>query len=61
VKDGIKLELEVSSLVENIHALAEHGNGSAVLVLAEPSVYMGERAPAKADKDQPDLPINKAA
>lgn len=61
VKDGIKLELEASSIVENIHALAEHGNGAAVLVLAEPSVYIGERAPAKADKDQPDLPIDKAA
>lgn len=61
VKDGIKLELEASSIVENIHALAEHGNGAAVLVLSEPSVYIGERAPAKADKDQPDLPIDKAA
>jgi hypothetical protein len=61
VKDGIKLELEASSLVENITALAEHGNSAAVLVLSEPSMYIGERAPAKADKDQPDLPINKAA
>lgn len=61
VKDGIKLEVEASSIVENIHKLAEHGSSSAVLVLAEPSMYMGERAPAKADKDQPDLPIDKAA
>lgn len=61
VKDGIKLELEASSLLENITSLAEHGNGAAVLVLAEPSMYIGERAPAKADKDQPDLPIDKAA
>lgn len=61
VKDGIKLELEASGIVENIHALAEHGTGAAVLVLSEPSVYIGERAPAKPDKDQPDLPIDKAA
>lgn len=61
VKDGIKLELEATSLVENITALAEHGTGSAVLVLSEPGVYFGEKAPAKADKDQPDLPIDKAA
>lgn len=61
VKDGIKLEVEASSLVENITHLAEHGTGSAVLVLSEPGVYFGERAPAKADKDQPDLPIDKAA
>lgn len=61
VKDGIKLEVEASSLVDNITKLAEHGNGAAVLVLSEPDMYIGERAPAKADKDQPDLPINKAA
>lgn len=61
VKDGIKLEVEASSLVDNITKLAEHGNGAAVLVLSEPDMYVGERAPAKADKDQPDLPIDKAA
>lgn len=61
VKDGIKLEVEASSLVENIHKLAEHGNSAAILVLTDPADYVGERAPAKADKDQPDLPIDKAA
>jgi hypothetical protein len=61
VKDGIKLEVEASSLVENIHKLAEHGNSAAILVLTDPTDYIGERAPAKADKDQPDLPIDKAA
>jgi hypothetical protein len=61
VKDGIKLEVTASSLVENIHRLAEHGNSAAILVLTDPSDYIGERAPAVADKDQPDLPIDKAA
>ena len=61
VKNGIKLELESSSLVDNITKLAEHGTGAAVLVLSEPDMYIGARAPAKADKDQPDLPIGKAA
>jgi hypothetical protein len=61
VKDGVKVEVEASSLVENITKLAEHGTGAAVLVLSEPDMYIGERAPATADKDQPDLPINKAA
>jgi hypothetical protein len=61
VKDGIKLELSVTPLVDNMVALAEHGSRGAVLVLADPSEFIGEQAPAKADKDQPDLPIGKAA
>lgn len=61
VKDGIKLEVQAASLVDNIHKLAEHGNAAAILVLADPAEYIGERAPVKADKDQPDLPINNAA
>lgn len=61
VKDGIKLEVQAASLVDNIHKLAEHGNAAAILVLADPAEYIGERAPVKADKEQPDLPINNAA
>jgi hypothetical protein len=57
----LKLELAVTPLVDNMIALAEHGNRGAVLVLADAADFMGERAPAKADKDQPDLPIGKAA
>jgi hypothetical protein len=57
VKDGIKLEVGASSSVDDITKLAEHGAGSAVLVLAEPSVFFGQRADALADKDQPELPI----
>ena len=38
-------------------ALAQHGNGAALLILAEPQDYYGERAPAKAKKDQPKLPL----
>lgn len=56
VKDGIKLEVGASSSVDDITKLASHGAGSAVLVLAEPSVFFGQRADALADKDQPDLP-----
>lgn len=58
VKDGIKLEVGASGSVDDITKLAEHGARSAVLVLAEPSVYFGQRADAVADKDQPDLPIH---
>jgi hypothetical protein len=57
----LKLELAVTPLVENMHALAEHGSRGAVLVLADASSFIGERAKAAADKDQPDLPIGKAA
>lgn len=59
VKDGIKLEVGASSSVDDITKLAEHGAKPAVLVLAEPSVFFGQRADAVADKDQPDLPIDE--
>jgi hypothetical protein len=62
VKGGdLKLELAITPLVNNIIALAEHGNNTAVLVLADASEFIGEQAPAKADKNQPDLPLGKAA
>ena len=57
VKDGIKLELAVTPLVDNMIALAEHGSRGAVLVLADVADFVGERAPAKPDPQQPDLPM----
>lgn len=60
VKDGVKLEVSASSSVQNINHLAEHGTGSAVLVLVEAAEFFGERAPAKPDKDQPDMLDNAA-
>lgn len=59
VKDGIKLKVNASGSVEDITKLAEHGGGSAILVFADAAAYFGERAEAKADKDQPDLPIDE--
>lgn len=58
VKDGVKLEVNALQTVGNIAALAEHGTKGAVLILVDSSVFFGERAPAKPDKDQPDLPID---
>ncbi|GJD72582.1 hypothetical protein [Methylobacterium goesingense] len=58
VKDGIKLKVAASGSVEDITKLAEHGGGSAILVFADAASYFGQRAEAKADKDQPDLPIH---
>ena len=56
IDKGVEVKLAVSETVENIVALAQHGKGSAVLVLAEASAYFGERGPAPVDKDQPPLP-----
>lgn len=62
VKGGdLKLELAITPLVENMIALAQHGSRGAVLVLADASDFMGERAPAKPDPDQPDLPMEGKA
>jgi hypothetical protein len=61
VKNDIKVEFMVTSLVANICALAEHGKASAVLVLSNAAEFIGEHAPAKVDPDQPELPIDKAA
>lgn len=62
VKAGdLKVELSVTSLVDNLIALAEHGSRTAVLVLVDHAEFIGERAPAKADKDQPDMLGDQAA
>lgn len=58
VRDGIKLEVGADGSVDEIMALANHGRPNAVLVLADPSAFFGQRADAVADKDQPDLPIH---
>lgn len=55
VKEGIILEVKSSGTVENITKLAEHGVGAAILVLAEPSQFWGEKDKAKPEPDQPDL------
>lgn len=59
VDKGVEVKILASPTVENITLLAQHGKGSAVLVLAEASAFFGERQSAKADKDQPDLPLGK--
>lgn len=49
VKDGIKIQLTASNYLESVTALAAHGHSAAVLVLAEPSKFMGEENPAEPD------------
>jgi hypothetical protein len=56
VKDEIKAELVASSSVLNIEKIAENIGQPAIIIFASPEVFMGERAAATADKDQPALP-----
>jgi hypothetical protein len=44
-----------SPLVSDGHALLDHANGRAVLMLIDPSQFYGERAPALPMADQPEL------
>ncbi|SFS58340.1 hypothetical protein [Methylobacterium sp. yr668] len=57
VGELIDLKVGASSSVENITKLAEHGNGSAILVLIEPGEFFGQRQEAKADPDQPAMDL----
>lgn len=57
VKDEIKAELVASSSVGNIEKIAENINQPAIIIFASPEGFMGERAPAEADKDEPALPL----
>lgn len=58
VKDLIKAEISAVSSSFNIEKMAEAVGEPALLVFADASAYLGEKAPAKPDKDQPDLPID---
>lgn len=58
VKDGsIKAEFVAAATDDNL-LLIRHA-GRAVLVLADPEVFTGERSPAAADPDEPELPIEE--
>lgn len=56
VKDEIKAELIAGSSVQNIEKIAENIGQPAIIIFASPEGFMGAKADAKADKDQPDLP-----
>lgn len=68
-KDGIKITLKASATVEHITQLAEHGMNAVVLVLAEPSKFMGKAKPTEPDnvgdlampKTGPGAPSDEAA
>lgn len=53
----VELKVFVSPTAHNIELLALHSKGNAMIVIAEPQDYYGERAPAKPDKDQKEFPL----
>lgn len=59
VKDEIKAELVCASSVGNIEKVAENISQPAIVIFANPDVFMGEKAPASADPDEPGLPIDE--
>jgi hypothetical protein len=54
-KDGVKATITVAPSNEKRHDLADYATKDAVLVLADPSVFMQGLADVKADADQPRL------
>lgn len=59
IDKDIEVKIHASPIALNVELLAAHVKQNAVLILAESADYFGERAPAKPDKDQPDLPFEK--
>lgn len=57
VKDEIKAELVASSSVGNIEKVAENIGQPAIIIFANPDIFIGQKADAEPDKDQPALPI----
>lgn len=57
VKDEIKAELVASSSVGNIEKVAENIGQPAIIIFANPDSFIGQKAEAEPDKDQPALPI----
>jgi methionyl-tRNA synthetase len=55
VKDGLKLVLVMDRSNEQRHAIMDATGGTVLLVVADASNYMGERAPVKVTPDQGDI------
>jgi hypothetical protein len=58
VKDEIKAELVASSSVANIEKIAESIGQPAIIIFANPDQFIGQKAEAKPDKDQPEIPFD---
>jgi hypothetical protein len=58
IDKDIEVKVHAQPIALNVELLAAHGKQSAVLILAEAADYFGERAPQKAAKNQPNLPLD---
>jgi hypothetical protein len=58
VKDEIKAELVCSSSVSNIEKVAENIGQPAIIIFASPEQFVGQKAEAVPDKDQPEIPFD---
>lgn len=61
IDKGVEIKLGCAGTVDNITKLAEHSKHAAVLTLVSPEQFFGEKAEAKPDPDQPELPVDEAA
>lgn len=58
VKDTIKMEVAANVTTPNIEHLAENRGRSAILMFVTAADYIGQKAEAKGEPDQPALPID---
>ncbi len=59
IKDGVKAVLKCSKKADDIHELSECVGSLVLVVTNSAENYMGEKAPAKVDPDQPQLPVEE--
>jgi hypothetical protein len=55
VKDGLKAVISMSKADDLRHGLIDAQGSHVLLVVNDASIFKGQKAPAKIDKDQPDL------
>lgn len=59
VKDGLKLTLTASKMVEARRELMDHQGGGVTLVITDINPYMSQRSEPEIDEDEPELPIEE--
>lgn len=57
---GIEAKITCSNIALNRNVLGEHVGTQIMLLMVDSDTFMAERAPARVDKDQPDLPLDGA-
>lgn len=59
VKDGLKMVVKASKMVESRRELMDHQGGGITIVLSDISPYTTQRSETEIDLDQPSLPIDE--